>query len=118
VKFNTWKRSHFAEIVELKSRSYVPISDYALIGDMHGSALVSREGDIDWLCWPRLDSPAVFLRLLDAKKGGSCTFHAKGLKFDGRRYEPGTNVLESRRGGAGELDSARLYADARCNRNC
>ena len=47
-------------------------ADYGLIGDTHSTALIDRNGSIDWLCWPRHDSPALFLRLLDAGKGGAC----------------------------------------------
>lgn len=46
-----------------------PIGDYGLLSDCHSAALVSSEGSVDWLCFPRFDSPAVFSRLLGEQAG-------------------------------------------------
>ena len=75
--------------------SYKPISDYGLISDMHSSALVDKDGSIDWCCLPRFDSAAVFSRLLDSRKGGYFQVAPRGVRSVSRRYLPGTNVLET-----------------------
>jgi len=73
-----------------------PIEDYALIGDTHTAALVSREGSIDWLCLPRFDSPACFAALLgDRSNGRWLLAPAGGVREVRRRYQGDTLVLET-----------------------
>jgi GH15 family glucan-1,4-alpha-glucosidase len=49
---------------------YAPIEDYGIIGDLHTVALVGTHGSIDFLSFPRFDSPTIFASLLDRAKGG------------------------------------------------
>ncbi len=74
---------------------YPPIADYAFLSDCHTGALVAPDGTIEWLCLPRFDSPSVFGALLDRGAGGF-RFGPYGVNVPmARRYEPGTNILET-----------------------
>ncbi|MCM5681250.1 glycoside hydrolase family 15 protein [Schlegelella sp. S2-27] len=89
------------------SGRYRPIADYALIGDGHCTALVARDGSIDWCCMPAMDADSCFGRLLDARLGGHCQISVEGQDVPPqRRYEPDTMVLTTRfsaPGGQAEL---------------
>ena len=71
-----------------------PIADYALLSDCRSAALVSTEGSVDWLCFPRFDGPSVFARLLD-RDAGHWSIRPAGTVATDRRYHPGTMVLET-----------------------
>ncbi len=77
--------------------SYLPIENYGVIGDCHTVALVGNNGSIDWLCFPRFDSPSVFGAILDDQKGGF--FKIYPLEDDitvKQMYLPDTNILITR----------------------
>lgn len=72
------------------------IEDYALIGDCETAALVSRDGSIDWLCFPRFDSAACFASLLGMPENGRWRVTPRdGKARISRRYRPDTLILET-----------------------
>ena len=78
-----------------RSSPFPPIADYAFLSDCHTAALVAPDGTVEWLCPPRFDSPSVFAAILDRGAGGF-RLGPTGMGVPaGRRYEPGTNVLET-----------------------
>jgi GH15 family glucan-1,4-alpha-glucosidase len=90
----------------------LPIGEYALLADCNSSALVSRDGSIDWLCVPRYDSPAIFARLLGAGAGHWQLRPTAAYRVE-RRYLPGTLVVETTfttGGGAVRVLEAMVFA--------
>lgn len=71
------------------------IEDYALIGDCETAALVSRDGSIDWLCWPRFDSAACYAALLGDSSNGRWQICPRGSFRVERQYRRDTLILET-----------------------
>jgi GH15 family glucan-1,4-alpha-glucosidase len=76
---------------------YQPIEDYGVVGNLRTTALVGKNGSIDWLCFPHFDSPSVFGGILDEHKGGHFRIApiVDGLTRK-QVYWPDTNVLVTR----------------------
>src|SRR5437763_8784114 len=76
---------------------YSPIENYGVIGNLNTVALVSLGGSIDFLSYPRFDSPTLFCKLLDADKGGSFSVCPEMDNMITKQlYLPDTNVLVTR----------------------
>jgi GH15 family glucan-1,4-alpha-glucosidase len=76
--------------------TYPSLADYALIGDCHTAALISRTGSVDWMCAPRFDAGSCFGRLLDWERGGHFALGSTGdSHLASRRYLDSTLVLET-----------------------
>ncbi|HEY1687887.1 MAG TPA: glycoside hydrolase family 15 protein [Solirubrobacteraceae bacterium] len=74
---------------------FPPIADYGFLSDCHTGALLASDGSIEWMCLPHFDSPSVFAALLD-RGAGSFRLGPYGVYVPaGRRYIPGTNVIET-----------------------
>jgi GH15 family glucan-1,4-alpha-glucosidase len=77
--------------------NYQPIENYGVIGDLHTVALVGMDGSIDFMCFPRFDSPTIFAALLDCEKGGCFRIAPESGDFKHRQYYlPDTNMLLTR----------------------
>ena len=74
---------------------FPPIAEYAFLSDCRHNALVAPDGTVEWLCLPRPDGPSVFAALLDRTAGGFRIGPADHSVPGGRRYLPGTHVLET-----------------------
>ncbi len=81
--------------VPLGGSPFPPIAEYAFLSDTEVCALVAPSGNIEWMCLPRFDGPSIFGAMLDRDAGGFRVGPADQYVPAGRRYLPGTNVLET-----------------------
>lgn len=81
----------------LCSPMVTPIEDYALLSDLCTGPLVSRRGSVDWLCFPRFDSPAIFASLLGTEDHGQWLLAPtqSDAVVISRRYKESTFILET-----------------------
>jgi GH15 family glucan-1,4-alpha-glucosidase len=95
-----------------KREDYPSIADYALIGDCHSAALISRTAAIEWCCLPRFESGSAFAAILDRERGGTCAITPvkAGDWMYNRRYLQDSLVLETTlHGPAGEVKIIDLF---------
>jgi len=75
--------------------SYPPIAEYAFLSDCEVNCLIAPSGRVEWMCLPRPDSPSVFASILD-RAAGNFRLGPTGVSVPaGRRYLPGTLVVET-----------------------
>jgi GH15 family glucan-1,4-alpha-glucosidase len=74
---------------------FPPIADYAFLSDCEVTALVAPSGSVEWMCLPRMDGPSIFAAMLDRGAGSFRLGPADVTVPSGRRYLPGTMVLET-----------------------
>jgi GH15 family glucan-1,4-alpha-glucosidase len=72
------------------------IEEYALVGDLQTAGLISRDGSVDWLCFPRFDSGACFAALVGEDGNGFWRVApAGGGACNRRQYRDDTLILET-----------------------
>jgi GH15 family glucan-1,4-alpha-glucosidase len=86
-----------------------PIGEHALLADSRTAALIDPDGNVAWLCWPRVDSTPLLFSILDEDRGGGCSVRPahRSAHVMSRRYHPRSLVLET----TWEIDGARLIVD-------
>ncbi len=87
--------SKMGSSTDARSNGYLPLEDYAALGEGRSVALTGKDGSIDWWCVPNMDSPPLFDRLLDAEDGGYFLIEPDEAYTVTRAYRTDSNVLET-----------------------
>lgn len=96
---------------------WTPIGEHGAIGDLETLALVGGNASIDWMCWPRFDSPSVFGRILDPDGGYWSISPAETTRPARQMYLPSTNILVTRfheQEGVVEVEDFMAIGEQRC----
>ncbi|KAI8137684.1 Six-hairpin glycosidase-like protein [Fennellomyces sp. T-0311] len=80
----------------MRTRGYLPIENYGIIGNMRTIAMCGTDGSIDFCCYPNFDSPSIFCRMLDKDKGGHFSISPKNHSSNKQQYLPNGNILTTR----------------------
>ena len=67
--------------------------NYGIIGNCKSSALINEDSSIEWCCLPQFDSPSVFGKILDQKKGGSFKIQCDNSYNITQKYVDNTCIL-------------------------
>ena len=90
-----WRRRRGRRRHPAAPNTFPPIAEYAFIADLEVTALIAPSGNVEWLSVPRPDAPSVFGAILDRSAGTFRLGPAELFAPAGRRYIPGTNILET-----------------------
>ncbi|KAI9472872.1 Six-hairpin glycosidase-like protein [Zychaea mexicana] len=80
----------------VRTRGYLPIENYGIIGNMRTIAMCGTDGSIDFCCYPKFDSPSIFCRMLDKDKGGHFSISPRQHTSNKQQYLPNGNILTTR----------------------
>ncbi|KAI8337968.1 Six-hairpin glycosidase-like protein [Chlamydoabsidia padenii] len=81
---------------DVRTRGYLPIENYGIIGNLRTVALCGTDGSMDFFCYPKFDSPSIFCRLLDKGKGGHFSIKPVNYTSNKQQYLPNSNILTTR----------------------
>ncbi|KAI9316451.1 Six-hairpin glycosidase [Dichotomocladium elegans] len=80
----------------MRTRGYLPIENYGIVGNLRTVAMVGTDGGMDFCCYPLFDSPSIFCRMLDKHKGGHFSITPHRHTSNKQQYLPKSNILVTR----------------------